>query len=241
MDRGSVQFTGKVEQAAAGDLINKAPQYSNSVNVNIAPSAPARSGQVLTSSQKDVLAKLILKLADKRQCDQLEIWRVVLARAGANKAREIPIEEYRQLEDFVRAQLSEATDMPAAAPIAIADPPPLAPVAMSLPASPEGAPVVSPPTQSAAAPKALHFLATGGLLIAVASGAAVLETRSQVEQLSGRILAVQHSCQYAGQPYSLGSVVSHASGPMRCEVAMEALDGFAQWVADKPTREKRAK
>lgn len=235
MATGSVQFTGKVGQAAAGDVINKAPQYSNSVNVNIAPGvAPARSGQCLTAQQKDVLAKLILEIASKKNCDKLDIWRPVLARAGAKKAREIPIEEYRQLEDFLRQQLAEVVALPVASPALVTANPPLPPE------QPHQAPVAKP-IDRAQASKLPHWLAACSLLMAVASGAAVLDTRFQLDQISERMLSGNQSCQYAGQPYSQGSVVSHAAGPMRCDASETETDGATRWVAVEQAKAKRGK
>lgn len=221
-----MQFTGKVGQAAAGDVINKAPQYSNSVNVNIAPGIPpARSGAYLTSQQKDVLGKLVLEIASKKNCDALLVWRGVLARANAKKVKEIPIEEYRQLEDFLRLQLTEAAAPAAALPApAPANPPAPLTAERSHQAPAEKAVDLRPQQQASKLP---HWLAACSLLLAAASGAAVLDTRSQLSQISERM--AQQSCQYAGQPYSLGSVVSHAGGPMRCEVPEDAVDAFARW------------
>lgn len=236
MERGSVQFTGKVGQAAAGDMINKAPQYSSSVNVNIAPGgAPTRSGQYLTSQQKDVLAKLILEIASKKKCDKLDIWRPVLARAGAKNAREIPIEEYRQLEDFLRQQLAEVT----ASPVVSSAPPAINPPA-PLPAERfHQVPVEKTVDMQVQTPasKLPHWIAACSLVLAVASGVAVVDTRSQLSQISDRML--QQSCQYAGQPYSLGSVLSHAGGPMRCEMQGETADALARWIPTGASRSSR--
>lgn len=237
MGTGSVQFTGKVGQAAAGDVINKAPQYSNSVNVNIAPGiAPVRSGEYLTSQQKDVLGKLVLEIAALKKCEQLLVWRGVLARANAKRVKEIPIEEYRQLEDFLRLQLTELTAAAVVPPVPIVAP-------QSVPASADRShqsPVetVIYPQSHPPASKVPLWLAACGLLLAVASGAAVLDTRSQLGQISDRMM--QQSCQYAGQPYSLGSVVSHAGGPMRCEVAEGAVDAFARWTPADTQRSGRS-
>lgn len=237
---GSVQFTGKVGQAAAGDVINKAPQYSNSVNVNIAPGiAPARSGQYLTSQQKDVLGKLVLEIAGKKNCDALLVWRGVLARSNAKKVKEIPIEEFRQLEDFLRLQMAETAAPVAALPVLATVNPPA-----SLPAErPNQAPAEKTAESHVqkSTSKLPHWLATCSLLLAVVSGAAVLDTRSQLGQISERLLSGHQGCQFAGQPYSLGSVVSHAAGPMRCETPEAEAYGAPRWVTVESAKAKRLK
>ncbi len=239
MDR-SVHYSGKVGQAAAGDVINKAPQYSNAVNVHIAPNAsPAsRSGQVLTSQQKDVLAKLVRDVVAKRKCDPLDVWRPLLARAGAKKAKEIPIEEYRHLEDFLRQQLAEPTPAALHRPVAeAANTPPPSVSSPELVQEKPAASMTEPlkPSHS----RAPYWLAMCSMLIAIASGAAMIDTRTQLGQIAGRLVNGQQGCQYAGQPYSLGSVVSHASGPMRCELPDDEADGFARWTPSEPLRSKR--
>lgn len=242
MDRGSVQFTGKVRQAAAGDVINKAPQYNNSVNVNIAPSAaPHRSGQVLTNQQKKVLGELVEKIAEEKKCVSLDVWRSVLARSGAEKVKEIPIEEYVSLESFLREELAEVSlGKPLPTPVVItSNPQPLAPTPIEK--AIEQVPLMFPSAaQHHNSPAKLsYFLAGGSFLVAVASGAAALDSKSQLEQLSSNILNARHNCQFAGQPYSQGSVISHASGPMRCEIEADDPEGTAHWVSTDTAKGKR--
>ncbi|MFS4552630.1 hypothetical protein ACMDM8_20320 [Comamonas resistens] len=208
-----MQFTGKVGQAAAGDVVNKAPQYSNTVNLSLAAGGNTpRSGEYLTIQQQNILRDLVRQVATSSGCENLVIWREVLARASAKNSREIPLEEYRDLEEFLRRKL-DAGGKPSAPPQPVPQPVPLlAPAALGgQEALPE--PVPSAPPSS---PKLPIVMAACSLAIALASVYTAWHTQSQLEALGPH--PEPSYCQYDGKLYSPGSVMAHGDGPARCEV-----------------------
>ncbi len=105
-------FEGNIEQAAAGDVINKGPRFNNSNVVNLhvkgQSDEPQLSGDCLTFQQKRVISRLVKEITQITGAGSLDVWNQVLARAGSKKVKFIPKEYYVDLEEYLNGWLAGA-------------------------------------------------------------------------------------------------------------------------------------
>ena len=108
---GTVEFSGAINQAAAGDLVNEGPQISNSNVVNLHLSGQASeaklSGEHLTFQQKRSISKLVDRIVEATEAEPLEVWNQILARTGAKKVKFIPKGQYVALDVYLNDWLAK--------------------------------------------------------------------------------------------------------------------------------------
>ncbi|MHA6913019.1 hypothetical protein ACQUJO_07775 [Ralstonia pseudosolanacearum] len=205
MERGTQEFSGSVGDVAGRDVVNHAAPIANSNVVNVQFGQTETVVELVTDHQKAVMMELIDQIATTTDSDRLKIIRVVLARAGAKRIKEIRRDTYVDIERYLTSWLKRvsATPVPAdnrEAAIAKAD---------SLLQGYEGQ--IRELASRLEAAHALTITLRRNMRIIMGSLAVVLVCGSVLGYKSWESRG--QSCTYAGAAYAVGSVIDHAEAP----------------------------
>ncbi|AHI67967.1 putative gp47 [Burkholderia thailandensis H0587] len=145
-----ISFGANVDQVHIGDSVSHGTPITNSNVVNVQFGERERLVEYVTTHQKRMIAQLVERIVEATKEEPLEVWRKVLARAGARKAKLILKSAYIDVEEYLVDWLGRATQTPAAA----AQPAAAAPSGTPSAARPAAQPAAAPATTPAAAPVA---------------------------------------------------------------------------------------
>ncbi|AOJ06375.1 hypothetical protein [Burkholderia mayonis] len=233
---------------------------TNSNVVNVQFGEREKLVEYVTPHQKRIIARLVERIVEATEEEPLEVWRKVLARAGAPKAKLILKSAYIDVEEYLVEWLGRATQMPAAAPPAAspAAPPVASPGAAAAPAAP-GAPSapatswqseVSSPVHLAACPhcEANRWAAASArfnmkVAVGVLGGAAlaIAFLGYKAHDATNALYALRAEstgCTFEGRPYAVGSIIDNPSAP-DIECIRPAMDRVPEWQTLKPSRVTR--
>lgn len=222
------RFEGRIDQAAAGNVINKGPQLNNSNVVNLHLHGQAGEQQspeeYLTPQQKGVIGQLVEKIVAATEAEPLEVWNQVLARTGSKKVKFIPKHCYVELEEYLRNWLSKAVASSAPPQVKPAQPAPVTPPPN--PPVPERQRLVSCAHCDATrkivskARKAMF----GALMTAGVAITALAYIGLKAYLLAGTLQATEARlkvCEFAGKAYTIGSIMEQKNAAdVECSVVV---------------------
>ncbi|WP_353189553.1 hypothetical protein [Pandoraea pnomenusa] len=200
MDGGKQEFQGAVGDVAGRDVVNHAAPITNSNVVNLQFGQKDAVVEFVTEHQKAMIAELVDQIADATESHRLKIYRVVLARAGAKRVKEIRREAYLDIEQYLTAWVKRVTGEPGSVP---------------------GSESVAVDTEFAHGREA-QFSELAAQLRAARASVAALQRKVMIV-LGLLVLALacnsalgykiwserDQSCLYAGQAYAIGSAIDH--------------------------------
>ncbi|MDO5940620.1 hypothetical protein [Burkholderia cepacia] len=202
MERGKQEFSGAVGDVAGRDVVNHAAPITNSNVVNVQFGQKEAVIELVTDHQKAVMMELIDQIAAATKSHRLKICRVVLARAGAKRIKEIRRDAYVDIEQYLTTWMKRV--------------------------SPTPKPTAKPPTAETSPQAVLGYenriRELTAQLDVVRTSAASLRRNLHVAVFTlvvvlvcGSVLGYMawagqsHSCMYAGATYAVGSVIDNAN------------------------------
>ncbi|KGS08517.1 putative phage membrane protein [Burkholderia sp. ABCPW 111] len=108
-----ISFGANVDQVHIGDSVSHGTPITNSNVVNVQFGEREERVEYVTQHQKRMIAQLVQRIVEVTEEEPLEVWRKVLARAGARKARLILKGAYIDVEEYLVEWLGRATQTPA--------------------------------------------------------------------------------------------------------------------------------
>lgn len=214
-----VRFEGRIDQAAAGNVINKGPQLNNSNVLNLHLHSQAGEeplpDEYLTFQQKGVIGKLVDKIIEATEAEPLEVWNQVLARSGSKQVKVIPRHRYVELEEYLTNWLSKVAAPSTPSPVKPAQPGPVKPAPQT--PVPEGPRVVSCSHCDAARKTISNSRKSmfGALLVAGVAIAALVYSGFKTYALAGALQAAEarlKAYEFAEKDPAVGSNMRNKAG-----------------------------
>lgn len=219
------KFTGDIGQVAGRDVKSSSAQSSVSVHIHNGP----KSGYI-SDRQRSAIARKVYLIQAETQTDKLMVYRRLMTVFKFHSMDEMPRDVYQRVTAYLDAWLRNGTTEQAPSKATPTDPAQLAEIPR---ASGQGTQAATTSSQTAV-PQELSYTQAAAATVPVkrvpwrvvavacllifAAIAAIAYTVASYSQVSTQApaIAVAPRCEYAGDHYSIGSVVMQAGLRQQC-------------------------